>query len=239
MSVVVRDDCLATKATVVRRPLLYARCVGCRSAAVCAGYWSTAIDVATSRYAIVIAVFLVQAVVTSSQRSVGHRGGPVCRGRRLRNMITPTAVSVLPVRLPLLFMMVVAITWPGTRNPPLQHTKSNARGSIDRTRMARTLFYSTGSPFILHMVHSERKKKKKKFTLIVLFYIHKREILFPGTGCPLPVARLHCASICFANFRTRTASIDDKLRYVRLHRWATMDPSRAPLTTPMRIRKKA
>jgi len=62
----------------------------------------------------------------------------------------PTAVAVfpVPVRLTVLLLLqlvldsllvlvlvtVVAITWSGTRNPPLKHTKSNAHRSIDCSR---------------------------------------------------------------------------------------------------------
>lgn len=62
----------------------------------------------------------------------------------------PTAVAVFPVSvrltvllllqlvldslLVLMLVTVVAITWSGTRNPPLKHTKSNAHRSIDCSR---------------------------------------------------------------------------------------------------------
>jgi len=66
----------------------------------------------------------------------------------------PTAVAVFPVPvrltvlllrlaldslLVLLLVTVVAITWSGTRNPPLKHTKSNAHRSIDRSRTCEEL----------------------------------------------------------------------------------------------------
>jgi len=68
----------------------------------------------------------------------------------------PTAVAVfpVPVRLTVLLLLrllalnsllvlvlvtVVAITWSGTRNPPLKHTKSNAHRSIDRSRTCEEL----------------------------------------------------------------------------------------------------
>jgi len=78
---------------------------------------------------------------------------PVCRRFAADDCVAfagPTAVAVfsVPVRLTVLLLLqlvldsllvlvlvtVVAITWSGTRNPPLKHTKSNAHRSIDRSR---------------------------------------------------------------------------------------------------------
>jgi hypothetical protein len=59
----------------------------------------------------------------------------------------PTAVVVPALRLALVLvavlvllrMIVVAITWSGTRDPPLQHTKTEPYGSVDGKRVpART-----------------------------------------------------------------------------------------------------
>lgn len=112
-------------------------------------------------------------------------------------VVIPTAVPVTALLLPLL--MVVAITWSGTRDPPLQHAKSNPHRSIDGTRVATSSRADFSRPSDDRALILSRQSSAQ-----IVRRVFTRKILFPGTGCPPPTPLL-CPGpptwVCFANFR--------------------------------------
>lgn len=178
---------------------------------------------------------MVVSLVTTVQTSYyGQRwtGRPVVGDRFTDCVAAPTAVAVFPVpiRLTVLSLLlllllltldilillalvtVVAITWSGTRNPPLKHTKSNAHRSIDRSHTC-VRNCAVAHKYIILLLCSYTLDFGQPFDANISFLPppqKTRNGLPPPdfarvyTSCMiLPIHRTGlCAHICFANFRT-------------------------------------
>lgn len=194
---------------------------------------------------------MVVSLVTTVQTSYnGQRwtGRPVDSDRFADCVAAPTAVAVFPVpiRLTVLSLLlaldilillvlvtVVAITWSGTRNPPLKHTKSNAHRSIDRSHTC-VRNRAAAQKYIILSLCSYTPDFGRPFDANISFLPPPQK---PGTGCPHQISPEYTHDITYTSYRPlcaylfcefphstataagrRAASIDDK--YV--HRRDTM-----------------